>query len=247
MPVLLITDNELLSLFEDVKDKTDKFSELDPHLLHENPRIEVVFRFLLNKSLKEMGKLLDRSYATISQYERGNIKKIPLDEARKMSKILLQSLRGIKNSEVLLENFNRLKILSQGGVTQALRRAETMNLTQQEIQIRDYLHSNDIPYQEHITVTTDIGPLNLDFQIGGNIFVECTTSRSKWKAESMGFRALKLKHRYGKVRMVAVVPNNVGNGFRRRLVDYDLIVSSDSQSLLVLKEFIDKEVRNNLE
>jgi len=78
----------------------------------------------------------------------------------------------------------------------------------------------------HKTMETSIGPLNFDFWLPENkMVIECTESVSKHKAESLGFRIIKLKDRIN-CKTIVIIPKNVSNGVIRRLIDYDHIIFS---------------------
>jgi len=233
MPIYKTLEQELTSLFEQLKNNTENFSKLEPEIICSNPRTIGVFRLLLRKSLNEMGQLLNRSYATVSQYERGKIHSIPIGEAGKMLEAIKQRMPHDPNLSLLTGSFLEFKDKSRGGTMQALKRAEKMEPTTQERILSKYLTQMGVPFRQHVTLDTEIGPLNFDFQIKESIIVECTASKSKWKAESLGYRAIKAREKYPQMKIVALVPKSVNDGFRRRLRDFDLIIELENESSLL--------------
>jgi hypothetical protein len=186
-----------------------------------------VFRMLMGMGLKEMGKLISRNFVTVSNYELGKIKSIPLDEAMKMSAIIFDNLPKSTSEETLIQNLTTFRDKSRGGLLQALKRAETMQLTKQENAVRGILESQGIEFETHVTLETRIGPLNVDFLANGNTVIDCTSARSKWKAESLDFRAIKVRETHPDFKIIAIVPSNVDQGFLRRLADFDVVLKDD--------------------
>ncbi|MDI6723000.1 MAG: hypothetical protein QMD97_05545, partial [Candidatus Aenigmarchaeota archaeon] len=231
-PKAKFSDDEFQKLYREVQNRTKKFSLITPELISENPRYVKVFRMLCGKSLTEMGNILNKTHATIAQYERGAIMTIPLKEAEKISRKIKDELPQSKSMKNSLKNIQKFRELSNGGYVQAFKRAENAELTSQEKRIREILIKKNVEFEAHKTLDTSIGKLNFDFWLSRNkIAIECTESISKHKAESLGFRAVKLKDKV-KCRMIAIVPQNVSNGVIRRLSDYDHIIFSSDLSKL---------------
>ena|SRR3989344_1453161 len=231
MPKVKISDDQIQKLYAEVNRKTKNFSEITPEIVSNNPQYMKIFRMLCNKSLTEMGNLLSKTYAAIAQYERGAIKRIPAKEAEKISRIIKEEMQDT-SLETALKNNQKFKELSHGGYVQAFKRAEKAELTRQEKSIREILEKMKVSYEVHKTLQTSIGELNFDFWLPENkIVIECTESSSKHKAESLGFRMMKLKDRI-KCKGVVVLPSNVSKGVLRRLVDYDHIIFSSDLSKL---------------
>ncbi len=232
MPKTKISDKEFQNLYTEVQKKTKNFSELTSELISKNPQYMKVFRMICGKSLTEMGNLINKTHATIAQYERHAIKSIPLKEAEKIVQAIKDELPQDKSLDQGLRNVQKFRELSNGGYVQAFKRAEKAELTEQEKAIKKILEKIGSHYETHKTMETSIGPLNFDFWVSGNkTIIECTESISKHKAESLGFRIIKLKDKM-KCKSVAVVPKNVSNGVIRRLSDYDHIVFSSDLSKL---------------
>ncbi len=236
MPKIKIKEKELIELYEQLKEKTKKFTEINPEILADNPKNIVVFRFLIGMSLVSFGNFLNKTYATISQYERGNIKLIPRDESIRMLKLIKEELPNNITIIDILSNFRKYKELSNGGGIQAFIAAEKAKPTMQEQEIRNFLEKNSIVYEANKTFETSIGLLNFDFWIPNKrIVIECTESVYKEMAESLGFRIIKLKDKMRCIG-VAILKQNVSKGVIRRLVDYDHIIFSsqlnDLRSLL---------------
>lgn len=232
MPKVKISDSQFETLFMEVKKKTKNFSETVPELIAINPYYMKVFRMLCGKSLTEMGNLLNKTHATIAQYERGAIKSIPLKEAEKIVQLIKDEMPQEKSLEQALITLQKFRELANGGYVQAFKRAEKAELTKQEKLVREILEKEKTKYEAHKTLNTSIGELNFDFWLPEKkIAIECTESVSKHKAESLGFRAIKLKDKM-QCKMVAVIPRNVSNGVIRRLTDYDHIIFSTDLSRL---------------
>ena len=232
MPKVKISDKEFQDLFLEVKRKTNNFSEIKSELISSKPYYMKVFRMLCGKSLTEMGKLLNKTHATIAQYERRAIKKIPLIEAEKIVQVVKDELPQEKTLEYALMTMQKFRELANGGYVQAFKSAEKAELTKQEKLVKEVLENKKIKYEPHKTLNTSIGELNFDFWLPENkIVIECTESVSKHKAEALGFRAIKLKDRLN-CRMIAIIPSNVSNGVIRRLSDYDHIIFSTDLSKL---------------
>ncbi len=232
MPKTKFSDDEFQKLYREVQHKTKNFSIIEPELIWENPNYMKVFRMICGRSLAEMGNILNKTHATIAQYERGAIKNIPIKEAEKISHIISDELPQNKSLENAIRNMHKFRELSNGGYVQAFKRAEKAELTNQEKKIKEILEKKKIDFEPHKTLDTSIGKLNFDFWLPDNkIMIECTESVSKHKAESLGFRALKLKDKI-KCKAIAVIPSNVSDGIMRRLCDYDYVVFSTDLSKL---------------
>ena len=227
-----MSDREFQKLYREVQRKTKNFSELTSEIISDNPQYTKVFRMICGKSLTEMGNLLNKTHATIAQYERHAIKSIPLKEAEKIVQAIKDELPQDKSLDQGLKSIQKFRELSTGGYVQAFKRAEKAELTGQEKAIKEILEKLGSRYEAHKTMETSIGPLNFDFWLPENrIVIECTESTSKHKAESLGFRAIKLKDKI-KCKAIAIIPRNVSNGIIRRLSDYDhIIFSSDLEKL----------------
>ncbi len=88
MPKISSKKSDIEVLYNQLLEKTDNLNCINKKILAENPQYIKIFRFLIGKSLTEFGSLLKKTYATISQYERGKIKSIPLIESSRMAKII---------------------------------------------------------------------------------------------------------------------------------------------------------------
>ncbi len=232
MPKVKISDKEFQKLFLEVRNKTRNFSEIKPDVLSNSPHYMKVFRMICGKSLTEMGNLLKKTHATIAQYERGAIKSIPMTEAKKAVQVIKDEMPRDQTLDHALENIKKFRELSNGGYVQGFKRAEKAELTNQEKMVQKILEKNNVAYEAHKTMDTSIGELNFDFWLPKNkVVIECTESTSKHKAESLGFRTLKIKDKIN-CKMVAVVPSNVSNGVLRRLSDCDHIIFTSDLSKL---------------
>jgi len=228
MPKTNFNEKSFEKLFLEVKKATGNFSKIDSETISRNPCFMKVFRMLVNKGMPDMGKLLNKTHATIAQYERSAIKKIPQIEAERIAKIISEELPQEINFETALENFSKFKQLSEGGHLLGFKRAESAALTRQEEKIKSLLESKVVDYEVHKTLETSIGQLNYDFWLPRNkIVIECTESLSKHKAESLGFRIIKVKEKI-KCKSIAIVPDNVSKGVIRRLQDFDHILFSSN-------------------
>jgi len=212
---------------EYVAKHTENFQKIDTEFLANNPKIIKVFRMLHGKGLVEFAKLLKKNFNTISQYELGGIRRIRLAETKRMSDILAEGMPINSSKEHAIENFRKFKELSTGGAVQGFLRAEKAALTADEKRIRNLLQKCGIRFEAHKTLDTNIGQLNFDFLVDNKTIIECTDSKSKQKAESLGFRALKIKQKYPHLKTIVVIPHNVTNGIKRRLADFDYIIFSN--------------------
>ena len=232
MPKFKMSDKEFRQLYKDVFRKTYGFRKITAEIISQNPHYIKVFRMLCGKSLTEIAKDLKKTHATIAQYERKAIKKIPLIEAEKISEYIREELPSEISLKLALINVEKFRQMSYGGYLQAFKRAEKAEMTTQEKLIKEILEKNAINHEIHKTMETSIGPLNFDFWLPEQkMIIECTESVSKHKAESLGFRIIKLKDKI-KCISIAVVPKNVSNGILRRLPDYDHIIFSSELSKL---------------
>jgi len=232
VPTLSGTELELKAMFESVRKDTNNFTILPAELLSKSPEKIKVFRMLLGKGLREMGELVSRSFVTVSNYELGKIKTIPISESEKMSEIILKNLPSPVTEETLIRNQKFYHDRSKGGVLQALKRAETMALTRQESIVMAVLEDQRIQFEYHVTLDTKIGPLNFDFLVKKNVVIDCTTTTNKWKAESLGFRSIKVKEAHPNFKTIAIIPASVNQGFLRRLVDFDHVLKDDEITTL---------------
>ncbi len=236
MPRLSYSKQELISAFNRLSKLTNNFSDIKEEILSENPKFMRVFRMLIKKSLHEMSTLTGKNYITISQYERGKIKKIPYSTSRNILKKIIPLLPKKISKKILINNYKYFKELSAGGVKQAILRAEKMELTKQEKLVKEFLIKNKIKHKEHVSFKTNVGLLNFDFIIKDRYVVECTKVTNKMKAESLGFRAIKLKEAHPNLKLVAFIPSNVNKGYINRLIDYDFIIKENKiYELLNLK------------
>lgn len=231
MPKFKMSDKEFENLYKEVSSKTFSFKKIDAEVLSQNPYYIKVFRMLCGKSLTEIAKDLKKTHATIAQYERKAIKKIPIQEAEKIVAYLKEELPSEISIESALINVKKFRQMSHGGYVQAFKRAEKADMTIQEKAIKEVLEKNGIKYEVHKTMETSIGPLNFDFWVQNRTVIECTESVSKQKADSLGFRIIKLKEKI-KCKSVVIVPKNVSNGVIRRLQDYDHLIFSSELSKL---------------
>ncbi len=165
MPKINMNVEELRDLFNKINCETDNFLRITSLTLADNPKYIRIFRFILGMSLKKFSKLINKSYATISQYERGNIKIIPKTEARNIVEILRRELPEKIDFSLIETNFERFYKLSRGGQQQGILRAELGETTKQEEAVESELKKLNIKFDKHKTLDTDIGPLNFDFWI----------------------------------------------------------------------------------
>ncbi len=226
MPKLSGNIKEIETDFFSLKKSTADFSELHFQLIARNPRFLKIFRLILGISLANMAILIGKTLATVSQYERGNIKAIPEVEAKRIIQILKLELPEIISLKKVFENYAIFSGKSKGGVTSGMSRAEKAAQTVQEKAVEKELKSNDLLFERNKTLETKIGPLNFDFVLENSV-IECTSATNKIKAESLDFRIIKLKQVMPKIRTIAIVPRQVNNGFLRRLADFNLIVFDD--------------------
>ncbi len=158
-------------------------------MIAKNPRFLKIFRLILGLSLSDIAKLLGKTLATISQYERNNIRSIPENEAKRIVKILKAELPRNVSLQKVLENFAIFSNKAKGGITSGMNRAEKAALTAQEKLVEKKLKSLCLKFERNKTLETAIGPLNFDFVLQ-NTVIECTIATNKIKAESLGFRNL---------------------------------------------------------
>lgn len=227
MPPDKMNEKNFVKLLEYAEKHTGNFKKIKPEFLANSPKIIKVFRMLHGKGLIEFAKLLKKNFNTISQYELGGIRRIRLAEAKRMIETLAEEMPANASREQAFENFRKFKELSIGGAVQGFLRAEKAVLTADEKRIRNLLQECGIKFEAHKTLDTNIGKLNFDFLVEDKALIECTNSKSKQKAESLGFRALKIKQKYPQLRTIVVIPHNVTNGIKRRLADFDHIIFSN--------------------
>lgn len=227
MPPDKMNEKNFIKLLEYAAKHTWNFQKIEPEFLANNPKTVKTFRMLYGKGLIEFAKLLKKNFNTISQYELGGIRRIRLAEAKRMSDILAEKMPVNPSKEQAIENFRKFKELSTGGAVQGFMRAEKAVLTADEKMIRNLLQEYGIRFEVHKTLDTNIGQLNFDFLIEDKALIECTDSKSKQKAESLGFRALKIKQKYPHLKTIVVIPHNVTNGIKRRLADFDYVIFSN--------------------
>lgn len=232
MPKIKIKTEKLFELYKELSSRTRNFKEISPEILVEHPEFIVIFRLLLDESLTSMGELIGKTYATVAQYENGKIKSVPLTESRRITKIIKEKLPRKLKFGIVKKNFDKFRQLSEGGSIQAFKRAETAELTEQEAKVRDALEQLNIKFEPNKTLKTSIGLLNFDFWLPEkNTVIECTISVYKEKAESLGFRILKLKDEIN-CRSIAILNPKISKGILRRLTDYDHILFTTNLSEL---------------
>ena len=224
MPRISCNEKQLLGDFKKCAKLTGGFKRIPPGLIARKPQHMRLLRMVLGLGLEEMAELVGKKFATVSQYERGRIRSIPLAEAVRMAELIASRLPKEVTPELVLENFAALREKSHGGLAKGLQRAEGAALTAQETRIRELLTELDVPFECHKTLSSPIGPLNFDFVINGKAIIECTESANKTKAESLAFRILKAKANNPYLTAIAVIPDHVTEGYLRRLSDFDLVV-----------------------
>lgn len=236
MPKLHMNIDEFEKLFNEVKVKTKNFSTITSELFLGKPQYISIFRLILGYSLQQLGEILDKSYATISQYERGNIKNIPLNEADRYTTLFKKILPKKISFDIVRKNFESFRNLSTGGSLQAIKVAEKANFTSQEKQICDCLNNLGVIYKTHKTFETKVGLMNVDFWIPlKKLVIECSTSNEKLKIESLGFRIIKIKECINNCKGLVFL-NKVTPGIKKKLIDYDYVINDLSS----LKELIAK-------
>ena len=234
MPKITTNENILKARFNELKNKTKNFSCIESEVIKNNPKLLIIFRFIFGINQKEFGILLNKTYATISQYERGLIKKIPKIEAERIVQILKTKIPKNINFENIITNFQKFYDLSCGGQTQGILSAELKEMTEQEKKVEMMLKSINFQFETHKTFKTKIGMLNFDFWIPHKkTVIECTKSATKDKAESLSYRSYILKKEY-KVKSIAIIDKRVSNGFIRRLSEFDHVHCDENLSDLKL-------------
>ncbi len=232
MPKSKTNDEEFRNLYNEVRRQTTEFKKITADVISQNPHYIRAFRMLCGKSMTQFGQDLGKTHATIAQYERKAIKKIPIKEAEKISEFIKDALPPEISFETAISNLRKFREMSHGGYIQAFIRAEKAEMTNQEKNIKEILENKKTKYEIHKTMDTSIGQLNFDFWLPEKkIVIECTESVSKHKAESLGFRIIKLKDKI-RCKSVVIVPKNVSNGIIRRLPDYDYIIFSNELTKL---------------
>jgi len=218
MPPNKVGLTELRKMYDFIPEKTDikKILELNPQNL-------LLIRLGMGCSLHMFAALLKTSYVNISEIERGKRKSIssPL-----MSRIISKT-NGLPFFEKIEENYKKITILSLGGQKQAIKRAEKADFTKSEKQLADKLLQLGVDFASHQTITTSIGPVNVDFIIKTcreNIVIEITESTRRQKLESMSYRALKIKQSVKNILLVSILPDHITEPLKKRLEDFDLIL-----------------------
>jgi len=227
MPKDKMNENKFKNLFYEASRYTKNFQKIDHVIIAKRPNLLKVFRMIHGLGLIDFAKLLKKNYNTISQYELGGIKSIRESEAKRIVAILTEEMPTNLSKEQTIQNFYKFKELSSGGAVQGFKRAEKAALTNGEKKIEKLLNEYGIKFEPHKTLDTNIGPLNFDFLVGNKLLIECTDSKSKQKAESLGFRALKIKQAYPHLTTVVIIPYGITNGVKRRLNDFDHIIFSN--------------------
>ena len=207
--------------------QTKNFSQIRAEILSRDPSTFRIFRMLMGLGLEQMAELLGKTAATLSQYERGRIFSIPVSEAERMRRVVEENIPAQVSEERFIENLRAFVEKSTGGLVKGLQRAEKASSTRQEMAVKKRLVELGAKFEEHKTIETKIGPLNFDFLVDGKTAIECTSSKNKTKAESLGFRILKLKEANPKIKVVVVIERGVTKGYLRRLADADEIIYAD--------------------
>ena len=218
--------------FRSLAKQTSNFSEVRAEILANDPSAIRIFRLAMGLGLERMAERLGKTVATISQYERGRIFSIPVSEAERMCRIVEENVPAKVSYEDFVLNLRAFMEKSTGGMVKGFPRAEKAKSTAQENALRSLLEGRGLVFEEHKTINTKIGPFNFDFLVEKNTVIECTQSKNKTKAESLGFRILKLKEAHPEWNVIVVIPRGVTKGYLRRLADADAIVYSDKLSRL---------------
>lgn len=227
MPRMKVDEAQLSRKFKHVAKQTANFSKISADILAKTPSNMRIFRLVMGAGLERMAERLDKTAATISQYERGRIFSIPVSESERMCRIIEENIPAHVSYAAFLLNLRAFEEKSTGGLTKGLQRAEKASSTPQEKSTRSVLEKAGLSFEEHKTLDTKIGPLNFDFLVERKVMIECTHSKNKTKAESLGFRVLKLKERHPKMKTMVVIPRGVTNGYLRRLADFDAVIYAD--------------------
>ena len=227
MPRMKIDERAMSRKYRLLARQTKNFSKIRAEILAQDPSNVRIFRMLMGFGLEQMAELLGKTVATLSQYERGRIFSIPASEAERMCRIVGENIPADVKEETFVANTRAFAEKSTGGLVKGLQRAEKAVSTAQERVVKKLLSEIGAKFEEHRTIETKIGPLNFDFLVDGKTVIECTISKNKTKAESLGFRILKLKEAIPKMKVVVVIERGVTNGYLRRLADADGIIYAD--------------------
>ena len=218
MPPSKVGLSELRKMYYLIPDKADiqKILELNPQNL-------LLIRLGMGYSLHMFSSLLGTSYVNISEIERGKRKSISPPLLEKIS----SKTNKLPRFEQIEENYSKITALSLGGQRQAMKMAEKASFTKSERLLADKLMELNVNFASHQTITTSMGPVNVDFVIKtkfGDIVIEITESVRRQKLESMSYRALKIKQSLKNILLVSILPDHLTESLKKRLEDFDVVL-----------------------
>lgn len=224
MPKTLVTINEILQLFDEVKNRTVNFTKIEPDLLVDKPKSLLVLRLALGMSQNQFEKLMGNNSKNSSKYELGKIRKMRYSTAEKLSAKLESVVRPVTVDQII-ERFEKSKAESNGwfrankdtGIALKARRSGAIaslrnRRTLQESKLETALLKSG--YKFHINY-----PLREDIIVDAylpekNLVIECKDIRSESRGElkeqigKLALQGFKIKFSYKRLTLWGLIEAN---------------------------------------
>lgn len=219
-----MTKNKLKNLFEEVRNETNKFSEITADILIENPQRLLIFRLAMKMSQNKFEDFIENKTKNISKYEVGKIKNMQFKTANRIANKIAQSIGSVEWSEI--ENqFNKSRMESNGWfkaskdkekLLKARRKGAIKSLekrrTPQEKVLEENLIKKAVKFNVNFPMKDN---LIVDFFLPEkNIIIECKEIQSNSKREireqiqKMAFQGFKIKFNFPNTKTITLIKSN---------------------------------------
>jgi len=184
-----ISENEVISLFKDLKDSSSDFSKFTPEIFIKNSQLIFILRLILNIPIDKFSEKINMSKGAISNWE--NKKHIPKQKSvicilNNFKKELKNLNSEDKNIRIILKRFSRFKLLSIRITVEtrgpglsfihwqkiqqiALKGIRNRKRTLDETRIKEILTNENINFEEQKPIiplgTTRAGTIVVDFLV----------------------------------------------------------------------------------
>ncbi len=228
MPPTSVTLHQVKKMFKEVRDLTNNFKNVIPELLEENATRILVLRLALQMSQNEFERFVGAESKNISKYERGVIKKMKRETAKKYTSMIQQKINKMHITEntvilcykkMLAESNGFLKanqgtrkvlLAQRKGALNSLRK----RATEQEktitslLELKGFKPEINHPLDQEKGIVTDI------FLKDQNVAIECKdiVSRNyrefKAQIKLLAYQGYRIKFIFPKIKLGATVKSN---------------------------------------
>lgn len=222
--------------------------------LCDKPKSIKILRLFLGIGQRDLAKLLSTSQGTIWCLENGRTKKIPKQFLEKIfaeiqnNKIVPISFEELQKKEQQISEKGKFfgdyarQMGKKGSTSGLLASAKSIKPTIQEQEIISCFIQNNIPFERNCFL--DFGNVRFlcDFVIPNKInpkfFVEVKRLNTKYRKRiamlDLAYRALKIKTRMPKIKMITIIDGELLDSERNILIEeYDLVLNTTQQNELL--------------